>query len=60
MGPPFGPVSAAEGFVLNSCLDSIHARARFGLLLFWDFLCLAKRQELNPHLLFVAVIALTS
>jgi len=57
-GPGFGPVIAVEGFG-KRYLDPPTAGIG-GCYLFWDNLWCAKRQELNPHLLSVAAIAMTS
>jgi hypothetical protein len=58
IGPGFGPAIAVEG--LGKRYLDPRRRWNLGLLLFWDNLWLAKRQELNPHLLSVAAIAMTS
>jgi len=58
IGPGLGPTTAVEGFG-KRYLDP-RRRWNWGLLLFWDNLWLAKRQELNPHSLSVAANAVTS
>jgi hypothetical protein len=58
IGPGFGLAIAVEGFG-KRYLDP-RRRWNLGLLLFWDNLWFAKRQELNPRLLYVAANAMTS
>lgn len=57
MGPSFGSAIAVEGF--GKRYHDPRRHWNWGLLLFWDNLWLAKRQELSPHLLSVAAVAVT-